>query len=151
MSQTNKPYIRDQRSPRPTSSTTSKVMSANKARNTSIELLLRKELRSHRIINYRLHGKGLPGRPDIVFPSTKLAVFIHGCFWHRCKRCNLTIPKSNRDFWTNKFTRNEERDKRIKRKLNKMGWGTITIWEHELKKEPGKAARKVERKLHSLQ
>ena len=77
-----KEYIRDGRSPVPKKEATSKVMSANKGKDTNPELLLRKELWKNNIKGYRLHWKKVPGSPDIAFPKKKLAIFINGCFWH---------------------------------------------------------------------
>ena len=104
-------YVRDGRAPIPKSEVTSRVMSSNKAKDTKPEMILRKKLWSSGLRGYRLHLKEVPGRPDIAFPKRKLAIFVHGCFWHRCPHCNLPLPKSNREFWKNKFQRNIQRDK----------------------------------------
>jgi DNA mismatch endonuclease (patch repair protein) len=81
---------------------------------------------------YRLHGKGMPGRPDIVFPKLKKVVFVHGCFWHRHPRCGRT-PKSRLDFWLLKLRSNRARDLKNQRALNKLGWDFCVVWECELK------------------
>ena len=87
---------------------------------------------------YRLHWRidGEDGRyicrPDIAFPGRKLAIFVHGCFWHRCPTCNLSLPKSNTDYWSQKFQKNVERDKRKEEALLEFGWSVYTIWECEI-------------------
>jgi DNA mismatch endonuclease, patch repair protein len=130
-----KVYVRDKRSPTPKHQGVSKVMSANKAKNTKPELLLRKLLWSNGIRGYRLNWKQVPGRPDIAFPGRKMAVFVHGCFWHRCPICQYTLPKHNTDFWKAKFDRNTARDQSKKEQLEALGWTVITVWECELKED----------------
>lgn len=83
-----KNYIRDGRAPIPESEITSKVMSAVRGKDTKPELALRKALKDVGIQGYRLHWKRAPGRPDIAYPGSKVAIFVHGCFWHRCPYCN---------------------------------------------------------------
>ncbi len=81
---------------------------------------------------YRLHGRNLPGRPDLVFKSRKKVIFVHGCFWHGhggCKRAGP--PKSHLDFWLPKLEGNKERDERNQRLLEESGWRYIVIWECE--------------------
>ena len=83
---------------------------------------------------FRVNRRDLPGSPDLVFPSRKLAIFVHGCFWHRhisCKYCYH--PKSNIEFWARKFNNNVARDKRVEGELTEMGWRVETIWECETK------------------
>jgi DNA mismatch endonuclease (patch repair protein) len=84
---------------------------------------------------YQLHRKGLPGKPDIVFPLRKKVLFIHGCFWHAHRGCKVAnMPKSRTEYWQAKFQRNVERDKLNKRALRRMGWSTLTVWECEIKR-----------------
>lgn len=128
-------YIRDGRAPIPKDEKTSKTMSANKGKDTKPELLLRKALWNYGIKGYRLHWKKVPGRPDIAFPGRKIAVFVNGCFWHRCPLCNPSTPKSNVEFWTEKFNKNVARDKKKREDLEELGWTVLTIWECEIKKE----------------
>jgi len=132
---TEKIYCRDSRSPTPKNEQISKTMSAIKAKNTKPELLLRKALWHSGVKGYRLHWKKVPGKPDIAFPGKKIAIFVNGCFWHRCPLCNPSSPKTNVEFWTNKFTKNVERDKKIVSELETQGWTVLTIWECEIKKE----------------
>jgi len=83
---------------------------------------------------YRLHDRNLPGCPDIVFPSRKKVIFVHGCFWHRHKGCpNTRLPKSRLEFWVPKLEENKRRDKMNKAKLTRKGWRYLVIWECELK------------------
>lgn len=83
---------------------------------------------------YRLHRKDLPGTPDLVFPSKKKVILVHGCFWHYHEGCRYaTVPKTRTSFWIEKFRRNQERDKRIIEHLSRLGWVTLVIWECEVK------------------
>jgi DNA mismatch endonuclease, patch repair protein len=84
---------------------------------------------------YRLHGRDLPGRPDLVFRSTRRVIFVHGCFWHRHANCALArLPKSRLDFWKPKLEGNHERDEKNRRALYREGWKVLTVWECELNK-----------------
>ncbi|MEO5644141.1 MAG: very short patch repair endonuclease [Bacteroidia bacterium] len=136
-------YSRDGRAPIPLSEKTSKVMSANKSKNTKPEILFRKELRKNGVIGYRLNWKKAPGRPDICFPGKKLAIFIHGCFWHRCPICDLPLPRSNTAFWKEKFQKNVKRDRAKVDSLKAIGWKVVTLWECEIKKNIQKQVNKV--------
>lgn len=84
---------------------------------------------------FRLHRKDLPGKPDLVFPKYKKALFVNGCFWHghSCPRGKL--PETNAEFWQKKITGNMERDKRNVEELKVLGWEVITIWQCEIKKK----------------
>ncbi|MDR0513965.1 MAG: very short patch repair endonuclease [Coriobacteriaceae bacterium] len=116
-----------------------KSMQGNKGKDTKPELLVRKMLRDAGFPGYRLQWKKAPGRPDIAYPGRKIAIFVNGCFWHRCPKCKLPVPKSNREYWEEKFKRNVERDARKTRELEGLGWKVFVIWECELKKpEPEK-------------
>ncbi|HVT83697.1 MAG TPA: very short patch repair endonuclease [Chitinophagaceae bacterium] len=125
--------MRDKRSPVPKNENVSRVMSANKAKDTKPEIILRKALWKAGLRGYRVNYKKLPGRPDIAFVSKKVAIFVHGCFWHRCPYCNYPLPKNNTRFWKEKFKKNVERDERKIKELQKLGWQVIVIWECELK------------------
>jgi len=79
---------------------------------------------------YRLHYKKLPGKPDIVIVKHKIAILVHGCFWHRHKNCiEASRPKTNSDYWESKINKNIERDKKNRREITKLGWKVIIIWE----------------------
>jgi DNA mismatch endonuclease (patch repair protein) len=84
---------------------------------------------------YRLNWKKAPGRPDIAYPARRIAIFVNGCFWHRCPKCNLGNPKGNSEYWKQKFERNVERDRRNTCELLDMDWCVFVIWECELKKD----------------
>lgn len=111
-----------------------KSMVGNKRADTKPELLVRKRLREAGLTGYRLQWK-VPGRPDVAWPGKKVALFVNGCFWHRCPYCNLALPKSNVEYWTIKFQKNVERDERNLAELEKMGWQVFVIWECQLKKK----------------
>lgn len=136
-------YVRDGRAPVPESELVSWIMSRVRGKDTGPELMLRRALRSLGVGGYRLHWRRAPGRPDLAFPRHRLAVFVHGCFWHGCPRCRLPLPKSHTGFWREKIRRNRERDARKLRELWKEGWKAIVVWEHEVRRDPVSCARKV--------
>ncbi len=125
----------DDRNPPPSSETTTRVMKANKGKDTKPEMVVRRMLREMGYPGYRLNWRKVPGRPDIAYPGRRVAIFVNGCFWHRCPRCDLPLPKSHPEFWQQKFERNVERDRRKTSELESMGWKVITIWECEVKKD----------------
>ena len=86
--------------PPPTSAAVSKSMKGNKGRNTKPEIKLRGLLREAGYPGYRLHWGMAPGRPDIAYPGRKVAIFVNGCFWHRCPHCHPAEPKAHSEFWT---------------------------------------------------
>ena len=110
-----------------------------RSKDTSPELIFRKML--HRAgFRFRLNNNLLPGKPDIILPKYKTAIFIHGCFWHRHKGCKeAAMPASNSSYWRAKFERNTRRDRRVKRELRCMGWRVFVVWECQL------SVRKFER------
>ena len=136
-------YSRDKRSPIPKSDAVSKVMSANKRRDTGPEKALKSALREKGLVGYRLNYKKVPGRPDICFVSKKMAIFVNGCFWHRCPHCNYPDPKHNQKFWIEKFSKNVARDKKKIEQLEELGWRTYVVWECEIKKDAMAAALKL--------
>jgi DNA mismatch endonuclease, patch repair protein len=111
----------------------SEVMSRIRARNTDPELVVRRAF--HRAgFRYRLSRRVEGVAPDLVLTKARVAIFVHGCFWHRHSNCRFAYsPKSNIAFWQTKFLANRERDKRVAAKLSRAGWTVITIWECELK------------------
>ena len=143
-------YIRDGRAPIPTSETTSRVMSANLGKNTKPELALRKALRAIGLPGYRLHWKKVPGRPDIAYPGRKIAIFVNGCYWHRCPHCDLPLPKSNTDFWLNKFESNKKRDSEKILKLEEEGWRVLVFWECEIINDVFTCAEKVKEEVSRI-
>lgn len=119
--------------PPATNANVRKSMQGNKRANTKPELLVRQRLREAGLTGYRLQWK-VPGRPDVAWPGKRVALFVNGCFWHRCPRCNLALPKSNVEYWVVKFQRNVERDERNLRELEEAGWTVHVLWECQLKK-----------------
>ncbi|MDG6245054.1 MAG: very short patch repair endonuclease [Methanolobus sp.] len=136
-------YLRDGRAPIPDSEVTSRVMSSNKGKDTKPEILMRDALRQVGIPGYRLHWKKAPGRPDIAYPGKRIAIFVHGCYWHRCPHCDLPLPRSNTAFWAEKFRKNKERDKKKLKALGDEGWDVLVFWECEIKKDAIGCAKKV--------
>ena len=111
----------------------SRNMSAIKSKNTKPEIAVRKVLHSMGY-RFRLHGKDLPGSPDIILPKYKTVIFVHGCFWHRHKDCKYaTTPKTREEFWNNKFRSNVERDLEIQENIKNIEWRSVVIWECETK------------------
>jgi len=108
-------------------------MSRVQSKNTRPEIVVRQT--SYRLgYRYRLHCPDLPGKPDIVFKSRKKVIFVNGCFWHRHQGCNKTrTPKSNVDFWNNKFQKTVERDQATCADLMREGWDVLIVWECEIR------------------
>ena len=131
--------------------TRSRIMSSVRQKNTGPELTLRKAL--HKLgLRYRLNDKSLPGSPDIVFPRFKAVVFVHGCFWHRHGCRATTTPRTNVDYWSEKFDENIARDRRYIEALLNAGWRVAIVWECALKCEKAcgdDIAEKIRMWLHS--
>lgn len=108
----------------------SRNMAAIRGSNTKPELAVRKFLHRNGF-RFRLHRKDLPGKPDIVLPKYRTAIFVHGCFWHLHGCKNTVIPKTRTEWWTAKLEGNRARDERNRRRMEEMGWQVITIWECE--------------------
>jgi DNA mismatch endonuclease (patch repair protein) len=108
-------------------------MARVRSKNTTPERVVRKL--AHGLgYRFRLHRSDLPGKPDIVFPKLRKIVFVHGCFWHRHPGCpKSSVPKTSVDFWTSKFERNQERDRKNHVELLSLGWDSCVIWECETK------------------
>ena len=126
------------KSPPASSEAVRNTMLANRGKDTQPELIVRRMLREAGHPGYRLHWRineedgRYVCRPDITYPSRKLAIFVHGCFWHRCPRCAMGLPKSNVEYWTEKFERNVARDRKKEDSLVRLGWDVHTIWECEI-------------------
>ncbi len=111
----------------------SEIMRRVRSKDTKPEMAIRIAL--HRAgYRYRLHAKELPGKPDLVFPARRAALFVHGCWWHghSCKR-GQRAATNNAEYWNAKINRNIERDKAAKRNLRRLGWRVIEVWECEIK------------------
>lgn len=127
-------------------------MSKIKSANTKPELIVRKYL-FNKGFRYRIHDKKLPGCPDLVFKRYKIAIQVNGCFWHGhfTNNCIFSrIPKANSNFWRQKIEMNASRDKSNAKKLKKMGWTLIVVWECDLKKDSEKTLKRLWEKLVSL-
>ncbi|MDE2433807.1 MAG: DNA mismatch endonuclease Vsr [Burkholderiales bacterium] len=107
----------------------SRMMAGIRGKGTKPEILVRKALFAAGY-RFRLHRKDLPGTPDIVLPSRRIAIFTHGCFWHQHAGCKLAkTPSTNIDFWTLKLSTNKARDLAALEKLKALGWRTLVVWE----------------------
>lgn len=122
----------------------SQIMSKVKSKNTKLEMSFRKKLWSKKH-HYRLHYE-IIGKPDLVFVSRRIAVFIDSCFWHKCP-LHHRQPKSNKDYWIPKLKRNEKRAKEVNKILIKEGWKVVRIWEHEIKDNQERCINKIKRYL----
>lgn len=122
---------------------TRKSMQGNKRRDTKPEIKVRQMLREMGFTGYRCDWKKAPGRPDVAFVGRRLAIFVMGCFWHRCEVCDLPVPKKNVEYWEEKFARNRERDARNMAALEEQGWQVLVLWEHQLKKKELPATRRL--------
>ena len=127
----------------------SEIMSRIKSRRTSIEenvaLLLRWS-----DIKYRRNVKNLPGEPDFIIPQKRIALFVHGCFWHGHTGCPRgKLPKSNTDYWKQKIERNMKRDRRAARLLRKKGWHVVTIWQCKLK-NPDRIVKRIRKMISDV-
>jgi len=116
-------------------------MSQIRAKDTKPEMIIRKLLCREGIRGYRVHYR-LLGKPDIVFPRKKIAVFIDGCFWHKCPVC-FVEPETRKKFWMKKIEGNVKRDKEVNRFLKDKGWKVLRFWEHEVRKNPKKVLFKI--------
>lgn len=131
------------------SSKRSQIMAGIKGKDTEPEKAVRSLL--HRMgYRFRIHKKDLPGIPDIVLPSYKKAIFVHGCFWHGHSSCRrASLPTSNILFWRKKIEGNKKRDLLVRRKLKVLGWNSIIVWQCQIKSDPVKIARRLEKFLES--
>lgn len=122
-------------------------MSRIRSADTKLEIVLRSLL--HRMgFRFRLHRRGLPGRPDVVLPKYHTVIFVHGCFWHQHPGCVEAVrPKTNKKYWTAKLDGNVKRDKRNRRSLRKDGWRVLRFWECQIEKDPIRIAMKIGKDL----
>ncbi len=129
------PRAPKRRAPEASSEAVRHSMQGNKGKDTKPELLVRERLRACGLTGYRLQWKKAPGRPDIAWPGKKVAIFVNGCFWHRCPHCNPRMPRTHTEYWAEKFARNQERDARNVAALEAEGWTVHVVWECELKRD----------------
>lgn len=120
-------------------------MSQIKSKDTKPELLLKKVLSLNKIRNFRT-GYPLPGKPDVVFTKSKLAIFIDGCFWHKCPEC-FVKPATRSKFWQEKIKGNIRRDKQVNEKIRSLGWQVLRFWEHEINSKPEKVVKNIAKKI----
>lgn len=123
-------------------------MRSVRSKDSAPELAVRKQ--AHALgYRFRLHQRGLPGTPDLVFPRLRKVIFVHGCFWHRHPGCpRTTSPKTRADFWRNKFAENVARDAARLTEIQGLGWETLVIWECETSHGP-ELSRRLETFLGS--
>ena len=130
-------------------------MSRIRSKNTKPELIFRKKLHS---LGYRysLHKKDLPGKPDLYLKKYNLAIFIHGCFWHRHQGCSRSsTPSQNEEYWTAKFKKNVDHDKSVYKELRRQNMNYLIFWECEIKQRKmmileDKIVREIERCRENL-
>ncbi len=120
------------------------LMSRVASKNTSPELRVRRA--AHAVgLRFRLHRADLPGKPDLVFPKYRVALFVHGCFWHRHPNCRKSsTPKTRTTFWDNKFAANVARDRQVIKALRRIGWRVVVVWECQTK-DAGLLAKAIAR------
>lgn len=125
------------------------MMAGIRGKNTRPELIVRKYLHA-RGYRYRLHESKLPGSPDITMSRRKIAIFVHGCFWHRHIGCKYApIPKTKTEFWLEKFEKNRNRDENAYSDLLGLGWRVVVVWECALKRSTTNSLCELERFIHS--
>ncbi len=122
-------------------------MSRIKSRDTKPELILRKALWDEGL-RYRIKNK-LPGKPDVVFRKKKIAIFVDGCFWHKCPK-HFKLPKTRTDFWRDKIQSNVDRDKKSVKELEVAGWYVLRFWEHEIANNLEQVMSKISNAYHVL-
>jgi DNA mismatch endonuclease, patch repair protein len=120
-------------------------MSSIKGKNTSPELKLRKLIYSKGVRGYRVHPN-IPGKPDVIFTKYKLAIFVDGCFWHKCP-VHFKEPDTRKEFWLEKINQNVERDQIVNLKLKEAGWIVLRIWEHQIRENPDVVVTEIIDKL----
>ena len=123
--------------------TRSRMMSNIRGRDTKPEMLVRRHL--HGLgFRYRLSPRDLPGRPDLVLPRHKVAIFVHGCFWHGHDGCRFaTVPATRTEFWTAKISANKARDAAAEDKLRTLGWRLAIVWECALRLDQSRTLQQL--------
>ena len=122
-------------------------MSRIRGTNTAPEKVVRAGLRAAGVRGFRVNYPIL-GKPDIAFPVSRLAVFVDGCFWLRC-RVDYQPPQTRKRFWASKISRNLARDRRVERALQDDGWAVLRVWEHEVKDDPEGVVALIRRRLEA--
>jgi len=124
-----------------TSAQRAKCMAHIKRKDTKAEIVFRKAIWHTGTKGYRI-DVNLPGRPDLFFPRYKLAIFIDGCFWHKCPK-HYRPPKSNQKYWLPKMAKNVQRDREINKILKKEGWTVLRFWEHDINGNMDECVNKI--------
>ena len=119
------------------------IMSQIRGTKTKPELIVKRNIDGRKL---RYQPKGIPERPDFANKTKKVAVFIDGCFWHKCPRC-YKPPKSNKKYWKAKVERNTKRDRHVNRKMRKEGWTVLRFWEHQVKENEFYVLKKINKQL----
>lgn len=127
----------------PKSAAVTRTMQGNKSKDSKPELLLRKALWRVGLRGYRLHRKDLPGKPDLVFAVQKLALLVHGCYWHSCPICAIARPKHNATYWSEKLAGNSRRDAQNAQRLSELGWRVHTVWECQVKSSLSETVQQI--------
>lgn len=120
--------------PQASSPATRRSMQGNRSKDTRPEMAVRRGLRQRGLTGYRLQWGKVPGRPDVAFPGRRVAIFVNGCFWHRCPYCHPSAPQTHAEFWDEKFARNRRRDRENQERLTRDGWTVVVVWECRLKR-----------------
>lgn len=118
-----------------------RTMQSNR-RVSGLEIRFRRALWAGGVRGYRLQTL-LPGRPDVAFPRRRIALFVHGCFWHQCPKGHLPAPKANAEFWSKKFSENRRRDESAIAALSEAGWNVLVFWECDLREDMSAAVDRV--------
>jgi len=128
----------------------SEVMRKIKGRgNKTTEVAFKKLLRKEKISGWRTRYKRLYGSPDFIFSKSRVAVFVDGCFWHRCPKCSRNLNSStNKKFWFEKASYNKKHDRKVSTVLKSKGWKVLRFWEHEIQKKPDACMRRLRRLVH---
>lgn len=116
---------------KPKSRASTAIMRGVRSRNTAPEVTLRRHLRSAGFRGYRLHWP-VAGRPDVCYPGRRIAIFVHGCFWHGCDKCGKQRPRYNAEFWAAKLQENRARDASSYQKLHEADWTVFVVWECDI-------------------
>jgi len=117
------------------STTRSRMMASIRSKNTGPELLVRHGL--HRMgLRFRLHGKDLPGQPDLILPRWQTVIFVHGCFWHGHNCPYFHWPRTRQEFWHKKISDTQQRDQQIRERLQRTNWRVLTVWECAFRGKP---------------
>jgi DNA mismatch endonuclease (patch repair protein) len=129
----------------------SKSMKGNVSKDTEPEKSLRRALWGAGFKGYRVNYRDAPGAPDIAFTRRKLAIFVNGCFWHRCPHCRKGLPKRHASYWRRKFEDNKVRDSRVVRKLRRNGWHVLVVWECRIERNMAGVVKSVDKSLSRLE